>query len=297
MPVALRPADDADVPALVELARAADDARVVSEEGLHHLRRTRPERTRVLELVADDGGRVVGAGSAGLDLYAGPTTGWASLSVASDRRGEGIGSALGAALIEHLRTLGVTTVTTFARQTDEAERWAAKRGWTRALTGPLIAVDPRTVEPEELPAGFRCAPFEELSPEAVYDAAREAAFDEPHVVKREDFPFDEFVRDWENPGVDLASSTAILEGDRVVAFSFLLVGGDRAQHGFTGTARAYRGRGLASAAKRHALRAAAARGVVRVTTSNAEENVAIRAINRRLGFEPIGEHVILSRTL
>ena len=74
--------------------------------------------------------------------------------------------------------------------------------------------------------------------------------------------------------------------------------GDRAQHGFTGTVRAHRGRGLATAAKRSALRTVPRPvGVTRVTTSNAEENAAIRAINRKLGFEPIGEHVIHARDL
>ena len=65
---------------------------------------------------------------------------------------------------------------------------------------------------------------------------------------------------------------------------------------FTGTVRDHRGRRLATAAKRR-VAVAAARGVRRVTTSNAEENAAMRAINRRLGFEPIGEVVILGRDL
>jgi RimJ/RimL family protein N-acetyltransferase len=87
------------------------------------------------------------------------------------------------------------------------------------------------------------------------------------------------------------------EDDQVAAFAFMKIVGDRAQHGFTGTQSEHRGRGLATAAKRSALRAAAARGVTRVTTSNAEENAAMRAINRKLGVEPIGEHVIFRRDL
>src|SRR5205814_5833867 len=96
--------------------------------------------------------------------------------------------------------------------------------------------------------------------------------------------------------LDLESSTAVIdERGSVVAFTFLSVVGERAQHGFTGTVREHRGRGLATAAKRLALSKAAERGVTRVTTSNAEENAAMRAINRKLGFEPIGEHVIFGR--
>jgi RimJ/RimL family protein N-acetyltransferase len=61
--------------------------------------------------------------------------------------------------------------------------------------------------------------------------------------------------------------------------------------------RDHRGRGLATAAKRRALRTAAARGVTRRTTSNAAAKAVMRAINRKLGFEPIGEHVIFGRDL
>jgi ribosomal protein S18 acetylase RimI-like enzyme len=294
----LRDATDEDTPSVAELAREADDARVISVESLQHQRRTRPERARMRDLVAeDDDGRVVAAGAAGIDIWASPDTGWASLTVTADRRRQGIGSALGDALLEHLRSIGVTRVTTFTRHTDESERWVTARGWARALAGPLIAVDPRRVPEPELPDGFRCVALAELTPEAVFPAVYEATMDEPSAVPRESFPMDEFVREWDDPDLDLASSAATVHGDRVVAFSFIKTAGDRGQHGFTGTARDYRGRGFATAAKRHALRAAAARGVTRVTTSNAEENAAMRAINRRLGFEAIGEHVIYSRTL
>ena len=132
----------------------------------------------------------------------------------------------------------------------------------------------------------------------MYEAVREAARDEPTPIPNDAFELDDFLREWNEPDNDLESSTAVLDEDgRVVSFSFLYVGGDRSRHGFTGTVREHRGRGLAMAAKRRALRTAAARGVTRVTTSNAEENAAMRAINRRLGFEPIGEDVIFGRGL
>jgi RimJ/RimL family protein N-acetyltransferase len=141
-------------------------------------------------------------------------------------------------------------------------------------------------------------PTTEVAPEAVYEAVREAALDEPSPVPNDAFDLDDFIREWDEPDRDGESSTAVLDEDgNVVAFSFLLTAGDRASHGFTGTVREHRGRGLATAAKRRTLRTAAQRGVTRVTTSNAEENAAMRTINRKLGFEPIGEHVIYGRDL
>jgi RimJ/RimL family protein N-acetyltransferase len=297
--VVIREADDRDNEAIAQLLLASDDARVVSAGGIEHSRRTRPERERAVELVAEADAAVVALGRAGLNI-ATSTEGaaWAFVTVDERHRRKGLGDELGRRLLEHLREVGGTKATSFFRWTEEGERWAVARGWTRLLSGPLIAVDPRIVPEPSLPAGYRCSAMAEVKPEMVFEAVREAALDEPTPVPLDDFRLEDFIREWNEPDVDLESSTAVLdEGGGVVAFSFVHVAGDRGQHGFMGTLREHRGRGLATAAKRCALREAATRGVTRVTTSNAEENAAARAINRKLGFEPIGEHVIFGRDL
>ncbi len=295
----VRPWEVGDLEVVAGLLRAADDSRVVSSAGLLHARQTRPERAKILELVAVLDGAVVANGAAGLNSWT-TTEGaaWVSLTVGPAWRCRGIGEALGAGLLDHLRGVGARSVTSFIRFTEEGERWAVARGWRRLLSGPLIALDPRGVPEPSLPPGFCCVPMRELQPEAVYGAVAAAALDEPTPVPNDNIQLDEFVREWSDPDLDLDASTVVVgEDGRVAAFAFINVVGDQARHGFTGTERDLRGRGLATAAKRSALRAAAARGVTRVTTSNAEENAAMRAINRRLGFEPIGEHVILGRDL
>jgi RimJ/RimL family protein N-acetyltransferase/N-acetylglutamate synthase-like GNAT family acetyltransferase len=295
--VLIREATDADVSAIARLLLEADDARVASPAGILHMRRTRPERGRMFDLVAEINGAVVATGASGLNIST-TTEGaaWAFVTVDSRARRQGIGDALGTKLLEHLHGLGATKATSFFRWTEEGERWATARGWSRLLGGPLIAVDPRTVAEPSIPIGYRCVPMTQVAPEAVYEAVRAAALDEPTPIRHDDIRLDDFLREWNEPDADLESSTAVLdESGSVVGFTFLNVAGKRAQHGFTGTVQEHRGRGLATAAKRRALRTAAERGVTRVTTSNAEENAAMRAINRKLGFEPIGEHVIFGR--
>jgi GNAT superfamily N-acetyltransferase len=251
----------------------------------------------MLELVAEVDGEVVAVGTSGLDTST-STVGacWASVNVATAHRRRGIGSALGERTLEHVRRIGGTKATSFMRWSPEGERWACARGWKRALSGPLIALDPRGVEEPSPPPGFRCVSMAAFDcPQALYEATCIVALDEPTPVRSDAIRFEDWLHEYENPDLDRAASAVVLDGDRVASFAYINVVGERAQHGFTGTLPAYRGRGLATAAKRYALRAAAARGVTRVTTSNADENAAMRAINRRLGFEPIGEHVIVAR--
>jgi RimJ/RimL family protein N-acetyltransferase/N-acetylglutamate synthase-like GNAT family acetyltransferase len=295
----IRESTEDDANALARLFLGADDSRVISAEAILHMRRTQPERARVLELVAEADGAVVAVGIAGRNVWT-TTEGasWAFVTVDAAHRRRGIGDELGRRLLDHLRENEATKAECFFRWTEEGERWASAQGWSKLLRGPLIALDPRLVPEPTLPAGYRLVPMTEVGPEDVFEAVREAALDEPSPTPHDAFDLDDFIREWDEPNSDHESSSAVLDEDgRVVAFSFLFTAGDRASHGFTGTVRDHRGRGLATAAKRRALHTAAERGVTRVTTSNAEENAAMRAINRKLGFEQIGDHVIFGRDL
>ena len=168
----IRPARDTDAEAAAAILREVDDARILSAAAWLHIRRTAQPRQRILQLIATDGNAIVGVGAAGLDTWtSAPGAAWCNVSVTADRRREGVGGALLAALLQHLAGVDAIKATSFIRFSEEGERWASRRGWSRLLTGPLIAVDPRTVSPLALPDGFRFGSMREAGPEAVFEAA------------------------------------------------------------------------------------------------------------------------------
>jgi GNAT superfamily N-acetyltransferase len=302
--VLIRPATPADVPEVAAIVREENPLRVFSDRGWQHRGETTPERARRLELVAVVNGDIVGQGGASLD--ASTSVQGASglgLTVVEAARGQGIGSRLYDALLEHVVSLGATHVLTYLVQNDVGESFARARGFHLAKTAPILRVDPRTVTsniPDD--PDFRVVSLAEVRdrPRDVFELDSVGVLDEPSVNPMDAIRYDEYEREeWQHPDLEFDGSTVVLSGERMVAFTWLRVDAERGRgvSAFTVTHPEFRGRGLATRAKLRTLRWSAEHGITSMWTANDDSNAAMLAVNRRLGFKPIGTHLTYRRDL
>ncbi|SCL19293.1 Acetyltransferase (GNAT) family protein [Micromonospora pallida] len=259
------------------------------------------ERHRML--LAEVDGEVVGVARTGLlHESAEPGLGYANVNVLPLRRGGGVGSALLAAAEERLRTIGARVA--YAKVVDEpaAVDFAERRGYQRGRRRAHLRLDLAAGVPPvpSVPAGVRIASAADLAdPRLLYEADLDASRDEPGEVGMDETGYADWrTTYWERPDLNRALTTVAICSGVVAAFSFALTdGSDRYQSGMTGTRRAYRGRGLAGAVKRVALRRAAETGFTSALTSNDAGNEAMLAVNRRLGYVPIASEWRYRRAL
>jgi GNAT superfamily N-acetyltransferase len=303
------PLDEANARGAADVLRAAVPFFVVTPELLLHEARDTPARARLRYLVAEEAGEIVGFGQVLLRWRAeDPGIGVVWACVAPEARRRGIGTALVAAGIEHVRAHGAHTLNTSAAP--DAVGFAERLGFRRTRSEQLWEIDPRTADLSELPRlegearsqGYRLVPLRELldRPRELHELYVAAEDDIPTDYPRGGLPFEEWERETlGKPLLDPDGSMNVLHGDRPVAFAWLLVDHDgrRGEHELTGTLPGYRGRGLARLAKLAVLRWAANAGIERVYTGNDEENAPMLAINRRLGYRPGPVWIELARPL
>jgi GNAT superfamily N-acetyltransferase len=293
--VLIRPATPADVPAVAAIVRNENPAWVFSDRGWQHRWEATPERARLLALVAVVNGEIIGQGGASLDVSTSVQgAGGLGLIVVAAARGQGIGSRLYDTLFDHLLSLGATHLLTYLVQNEAGERFARARGFEHAKSAPILQVDPRTVA-LDLPddPNFRVVSLAEVRdrPRDVFELDSVGALDEPSVNPIDAMRYDEYEREaWQHPDLDFDGTTIVLSGERMVALTWLRVDAERGRgvSAFTATHPEFRGRGLATRAKLRTLRWAAEHGITSMTTANDDSNVAMLAVNRRLGFAPIG---------
>ena len=287
----LDPERDAD--AAVTLMREAFPTAVVNRASWLHRERTLPARSLQRGFVAEVDGRVVGRSFSRLEnMFTAEKVdlGWLMTTVAGVHRGRGIGSSLYDVALDHVASLGVARVLTSVHESAEGARFAQARGFREERSQQEAVLDPRTVTERPAP-DVDLQRVADVDPRLVHAADEEATRDVPATETIEAIPYDEWEQHvLQHPLFTAEGSFVAMVDGVAAALSFLVRDPEtgRAANMFTGTMRAYRGRGLALAVKLASIHWAAAHGVTSMATANDLENAPMLAINRRLGYTPAG---------
>jgi len=288
----LHPEQDAE--AVVALEQEANPTRVTSPAAWLHRERSVPARAGLRDWVAEEEGQIVGEGYGLLTFFSERSeTGIVGVTVRASHRRQGIGAQLYELAAEHALSLGATSLLAKFHENDEAVAFARARGFSEVRAEAESAVDPRTIT-ERPPADVDLRPVSAVDPRLVHAVDVEATGDMPATEPFEDIPYDE----WEqhvlrNPVFTPEGSFVVIVDGVAAAVSLIVVDPDtrRAANWFTGTLRAYRGRGLARAVKLASIEWLAANGITQLVTTNDETNAPMLAVNRKLGYRPAGRRV------
>jgi GNAT superfamily N-acetyltransferase len=229
----------------------------------------------------------------------GPTAAFASVTVLPALRRQGIGGALLQRVLERARELDVQALHAH-HSTPAGAAFAACFGFTdgQRIVRSLLDLKRAELPEPEPPAGWALVTWLTRVPDehlAAFVTAR-AAMDDAPSTDDLDFPT------WTAANVraseeslalrnrEMRVTVAIREDGEIGAFTELRISSGSTL-GFTddtGTVAAHRGQGLARAVKLASLRGLRADHpeITVVSTSNAEENAAMRHVNERVGFRP-----------
>ena len=302
---AVRPVTSAsDLSALVAITNAVTPDDPTSLEEVRWSDATYPGTARFL---AEVDGRLVGLATVGR-IYVFPPEYpalWASIVVASDARRQGIGGALLRAVSERAHAAGKTGLHLRAWEHrpegiaflehlgfSELERARMVRLELVGLLAPTIAM-PDGVLLTDLAARPDLVVGVHAVALGVFDDI--PGGDEPIAVG----DLAEFrARDVDRPGIPPEAFMIAVDAvsDEVVGYACLLMipGSDTvAWHHMTGVLRAWRGRGIAMALKRATIAWAIQHGLTALETGNDEANAGMRAVNARLGYQPLPDEVIM----
>ena len=279
-----------DAAGVVAAIRDAMPTAVVSPASWLHREQTVPARSRQRGFVAEVDGRIVGRSLARFEnLFSDATDlSFVLVTVAREYRHRGIGAALYDAALAHALALGPTRLLTSVNE--DGIPFARARGFVEERSQQEAVLDPRTVT--ELPAaGIDLRAVADVDPRLVHAVDEEATRDQPATEQIDGIPYEE----WEehvlaHPLFTADGSFVAMVDGVAAAVSLLLVDTEscRSVNMFTGTMRAYRGRGLGLAVKLGSTHWAAEHGITTMVTANDAVNAPMLAINKRLGYTPSG---------
>jgi len=256
-------------------------------------------------LLAEDGGRAVGAATVGritmfdvdFDAF------WMSIEVLPEARRRGVGSALYVAASDVARAAGKRALHAPASEArPDGIAFLVRRGFAEYDRHKIVALDLTALAPPDVapPPGVSIVMLGERPDlvAGVHAVALEAFGDIPtggEPVAAGSLA--EFrARDVDRPSIPPDGFPIALDDatGRVIGYaSLVFVAGSTtvAYHDMTAVARAWRGRGVASALKRAVIGWAVEAGLERIETGNDPANEPMRAVNARLGYRPLPDEI------
>ncbi|NEB78762.1 GNAT family N-acetyltransferase [Streptomyces sp. SID14478] len=302
----VRPDDPADTEGFARIRRICLPALLATPASVvHDALHVHPDaHYRQLVAVADDG-ELIGTAQVGIAHDSPePGQGYANVYVHPGHEGRGAGGLLLGAAEEHLARHGARQVFCWSLDGPRNLAWAAARGYRRSRSAHFLRLDlaAGTLPPRQSPApGVELVTAADYAddPRPLFALQAQTLADEPGDVGSALTDYAHWLtHTWRQPLLDHALTTVAVVDGAPVAFTLARTDGEgRYATGMTGTARAFRGRGLAKLAKSDSLHRARAAGCTVAYTGNDAGNEPMLAINRWFGYEIDATEVRHVRTL
>ncbi|MDG9713738.1 GNAT family N-acetyltransferase [Streptomyces sp. DH10] len=273
------------------------------ESVVHTLTRAHPD-AHFGQLVAEEDGEIIGTAQISVAHESPePGQGSANIYVRPDRTRRGAGSLLLRTAEERLAGLGVRKL--FAWVLDEPDNlaFAERHGFRLSRSAYFLRLDLAggTLPPrQDPPAGVELRTAADFAddPRPMFELDAETASDEPGDIEAEFTDYEAWLEEtWQHPLLNRELTTVAVVDGRPAAFSVAYTDGTRYGTAMTGTARAFRGRGLAKLAKNDSLHRARAAGYTEAFTGNDTGNEPMIAINKWFGYEICAKEVRYVREL
>ncbi|MFC8676588.1 MULTISPECIES: GNAT family N-acetyltransferase [Streptomyces] len=289
----LRPQDPADVENFTRARHLALPHVLWTPAGVIHRTLHTDPAAHYRSLVAEEDGEVIGTAQLGLAHDSPePGQGYLNIYVRPDRVRRGAGDLLVRTAEEHLAAHGATRLFSWVLDEPHNRAFAERHGYRAGRSAHFLRLDLRngTLPPRRpLPPGVEVRTAADFAhdPRPFFELDAETTLDEPSDVDTEFTDYEVWVEEnWKHPLLDHALTTIALVDGRPAAFSAAHTDGTgRYATAMTGTARAFRGRGLAKLAKNDSLHRARAAGCTEALTGNDAGNEPMLAINKWFGYE------------
>ncbi|MFJ9710508.1 GNAT family N-acetyltransferase [Streptomyces sp. NPDC101234] len=301
----LRPDVRSDAEGFARVRQRALPFMLFTPESLvHDLTRTHPD-ARFRQLIAEEGGEVIGTAQIGLAHESTePGQGFANVYVHPERTGRGAGALLVRTAEEHLSAVGATTSYAWVLDAPANRAFAERRGYTASRSAHFLRLDlaQGTLPPLRTPppgVELRTGADFADDPRPFFALDAETMSDEPSDIGYEFSDYEAWLEEtWRHPLFSHELTSVVLVDGRPAAFSAARTdGGARYGTVMTGTARAFRGRGLAKLAKNDSLHRARAAGCTEAFTGNDSGNGPMLAINKWFGYDICATEVRYVREL